>query len=63
MIYQPYNQYTNKWTTVDLHKPLPYEMWHWLDDRKGGMYSIFRDREVVKFERPEDASMFILRWL
>lgn len=67
MRYQPYPQYTSKWTNVivdpNWRKAMTDEHTNWLKAHEGGQYHIHRNSTAVKFERKEDAEWFILRWL
>ena len=63
MVFMQYPQYTAKWHQVVLPTRLSQEQFHWLADHDGGKCCTFEyPRFGVRFEREEDATMFILRW-
>lgn len=59
MRFQCYPQYTSGWTPVQC--VLTNEKRQWLEHQSGGMFG-WRAPDVLLFERPQDATMFIMRW-
>ena len=62
MIHTPDSHDTKNWTNVLLKAPLSKEQWEWMVQHHGGMYHIHRSSTAIKFERTQDAELFILRW-
>lgn len=62
MKYTSDSHQTKNWTNVLLKTPVSQEQWDWLQSNRGGFFHIHRSGTAIKFERAEDAELFILRW-
>ena len=62
---QKYYQYTSNWINIFLgwNKKISGEALDWVREQEGGMYHLHGSGSAIKFEREEDAALFILKWL